>query len=451
MALSLIIFFLITSVHAFTKFETNCSIPLSKTNYVSAPNSRGTFDILWSCLFTIFACTWTIQHLNVPEQREGRDEGWRGDMKWALKSSWTTTKWMALTVLAPELLLGRIWADLWTAEEDLSNIKSYAAQDGVPWTMTHSLFANMGGFVIRAHVATGASTRGSIVLQRPPKVNPTFKAHNPCHLTGAEILALRQKGVLQRLPYITKEELNDKSKSDNFMKIITIAQIGWLVVQVIARAARGLAISHLEIGTVAFAITAIILYCLNWEKPKGIAVPLTILNIEDEKYNDIAGLLRKDHTDISVLEFLTGTLHDTHGGENAEIGKPVRNRERLGTSFSGDFWGVLCGSLVFGGIHLSAWNFEFPSKTDMVLWRVSSLFCTVCFFTFAIGVLVIARATSVCSYILVEFAWKLVCIGSALCYIIARIILIVEIFRTLCFLPPSAYISTWASNIPHVF
>jgi hypothetical protein len=28
--------------------------------------------------------------------------------------------------------------------------------------------------------------------------------------------------------------------------------------------------------------------------------------------------------------------------------------------------------------------------------------------------------------------------------------LLVEIFRTLCFLPFDAYIATWATNIPHV-
>ena len=35
-------------------------------------------------------------------------------------------------------------------------------------------------------------------------------------------------------------------------------------------------------------------------------------------------------------------------------------------------------------------------------------------------------------------------------YILARLFLMVEIFRTLCFLPPEAYVATWASNIPHI-
>jgi len=91
----------------------------------------------------IIACTWTVQHLNVPEQREGRDPGWRGDLKWRLKSTWQTTKWMLITIIAPELILGKAWGDVDDAETDLQELQDFAKQDNVPWSLTHSLFANM--------------------------------------------------------------------------------------------------------------------------------------------------------------------------------------------------------------------------------------------------------------------------------------------------------------------
>ena len=37
-----------------------------------------------------------------------------------------------------------------------------------------------------------------------------------------------------------------------------------------------------------------------------------------------------------------------------------------------------------------------------------------------------------------------------LSYVICRLYLVVEIFRCLYFLPPSAYVATWATNVPHV-
>jgi hypothetical protein len=65
---------------AYKTFETICLTPTTTANYVSSADTRGTLEILWSCLFTIFASAWAVQHLNVPEQREDRDPGWRGDI-----------------------------------------------------------------------------------------------------------------------------------------------------------------------------------------------------------------------------------------------------------------------------------------------------------------------------------------------------------------------------------
>jgi hypothetical protein len=37
----------------------------------------------------------------------------------------------------------------------------------------------------------------------------------------------------------------------------------------------------------------------------------------------------------------------------------------------------------------------------------------------------------------------------SLAYILARLLMSVEILRTLLYLPPDAFVETWASNIPH--
>ena len=35
-------------------------------------------------------------------------------------------------------------------------------------------------------------------------------------------------------------------------------------------------------------------------------------------------------------------------------------------------------------------------------------------------------------------------------YVVARLFLMFEVFRTLFFLPPGAFVATWSSSIPHV-
>lgn len=123
-----------TDSHAFTRFESTCTIPPSRVNFVSSPDSRGILDIFWSCLFTIIACTWTIQHLNIPKQRGNlretitrrdvrKERKWlksfrhrlwseivwgAGDLKWVARDFWTNLKWMLFTMVAPEFIL--LWA-----------------------------------------------------------------------------------------------------------------------------------------------------------------------------------------------------------------------------------------------------------------------------------------------------------------------------------------------------
>src|SRR6187402_1327261 len=114
---------LVATTRAYTVFDTSCTTPNTTTNFVSGPNTRGSLNILWSCLFTIVACTWTVQHLNIPEQRDGRDPGWKGDLKWLLRRLWTSLKWMLATMIAPELLLAKAWQDLAVAYADLPTLK----------------------------------------------------------------------------------------------------------------------------------------------------------------------------------------------------------------------------------------------------------------------------------------------------------------------------------------
>jgi hypothetical protein len=44
-----------------------------------------------------------------------------------------------------------------------------------------------------------------------------------------------------------------------------------------------------------------------------------------------------------------------------------------------------------------------------------------------------------------------ICVGGFLVpYILARLFLLVEVFRTLCFLPPDVFVDTWSGSFPHI-
>jgi hypothetical protein len=475
--------------HAFTTFDTICSAPSTTVNYVSSADTRGTVDILWSCLFTIIACTWTVQHLNIPEQREGRDPGWLGDIKWGLKRGFTSTKWMLATVIAPEVLLGKYLGELADAGLDLEKLRKFAAEDGVPWTLSHCFFANMGGFVLRTHASGRVGKPRNVTCQRvpdiadapteqgtqqestlaiepdtlivptsyddegsdPPKPLENTDFPNPYHLTAGDILALRESSVLTRLPYISPDELQDRSKSDSLVRTIAVGQILWVSIQILIRAARHLAISQLEIAVVAFASCAVAMYGLNWYKPKGVEVPITIMQYRGEAPRQAFDRRAMTSNVSSVLTDWTTIMRTFLGRPAERKGAPISNVFTRSEGGSNGL-GLTLGSLVFGGIHLAAWKFEFPTRTEQILCRSASLWCT-CFcvvFYLCAGILALVM---ICSPFIGSAEDRVIDVAQIVLlftYVVARLFLLVEVFRTLCFLPPGAYVATWASNVPHI-
>ena len=109
---------------------------------MSPTNTRGTLQILWSCLATLFLCTWTIQRLNVPSQ--SRPQSIQRSLRRFSTKSW----WMLLTLLVPELIVGKALTDNRSAKSLLPHIKNFAEEDSVEWTITHCFLANMGWFMI---------------------------------------------------------------------------------------------------------------------------------------------------------------------------------------------------------------------------------------------------------------------------------------------------------------
>ena len=56
---------------------------------------------------------------------------------------------MMVTVLVPELLVGKAISEWSSARYSCEKISPWAEKDGVDWSMAHSFFADMGGFVIQ--------------------------------------------------------------------------------------------------------------------------------------------------------------------------------------------------------------------------------------------------------------------------------------------------------------
>ena len=109
--------------------------------------------------------------------------------------------------------------------------------------------------------------------------------------------------------------------------------------------------------------------------------------------------------------------------------------------------GMILVTMVFGGIHCVAWSFHFPSPTEQLLWRISSIAITGVPLAF-IGIkFIYDQLHPTKTGTILEITLLLL----LFLYPVSRVVLLVLCLSTLRSLPPSAYQTVqWTTFLPHV-
>ncbi|THU97494.1 hypothetical protein K435DRAFT_796443 [Dendrothele bispora CBS 962.96] len=267
----------------------------------SGPDFRGTYDLVFSCITTLFLCVWTAVHLDIPTP------AFKGSPQLVRKA-----KWLTLGMLAPELLLftaclqywsarsiqreadkldsrtgsrlRRVWrwirkqlcrlhgclasrTPLWSrlnGNEDEEKLEFEPDSDFSSrehqWTLVHSFYACMGGFAFDAG-----------------RQQDSFLPDNQTRavLTPAGIKFL-MKYAPEVIPDVSEEDISDKSKASGLAKLLVCLQAIWFCIQFFARIPQGLSFSVLELNTAAHAVCALTSYYLWWSKPLDVGEPTLI-------------------------------------------------------------------------------------------------------------------------------------------------------------------------------
>ncbi|KUJ10470.1 uncharacterized protein LY89DRAFT_675297 [Mollisia scopiformis] len=301
-----------------------------KQGWTGGPSTRGTFDILWTCVSTLALCVWTAVHPNIP-------------LLPSTKSSLLTRiGMMIVAIVFPEVIISSAWRQLrssqWLrkeinriAQNRQDNYAQYKALRGhysphtprptddqssqkallptfefetvsgdtafspstsypiidlktggtkralrdsevesksLVWNSEQAFFAVMGGFAIENEYLDEKNIK--VTLRRILTVNG--------------VLQLAKLGLM---PVIDPEDISERSKADNIAKIFVLSQIIWFALQVIGRLASKIPVTPLEIHTAVHVACTIIMYLLWMKKPYDVrgSVPL---NNPDAK--DIAAL-----------------------------------------------------------------------------------------------------------------------------------------------------------------
>lgn len=237
--------------------------------------TRSSWDILWTCLTTIFVCTWVSLHLSlfVYLSKPART--------WLKLAGWLQT------LICPEFFVIYAATDFYSARDiaarcnkafrvNLKEVesegtgtslrnslaseeKSLGREDFREWTTTQGFCITMNGFELRTQ--DGWSY--------------TINAQN--------ILPLIEAGVVQPGDLNT-EDINNRAKPDTVARVLATLQGIWVLINILARAGLHLPISPLELSTVAYVLCSLFLYTLWWYKPKDMETPI-ILNIPYNRYS----------------------------------------------------------------------------------------------------------------------------------------------------------------------
>ncbi|ORY16036.1 hypothetical protein BCR34DRAFT_441792, partial [Clohesyomyces aquaticus] len=386
------------------------------TGWYSSPNLRGTIDILWTCLFTIFLCCWTAIHPTIPSP----------------SATWKQT-YLDRTIA---LLAGAIAPEIFIYEAFFERLEARTMYTEPPgdreldpdeqkWSMVHRFYAKMGGFCVTWKHETDSTE--------------TVKYG---YLDARQTHFLLHDGVIDLDTFITQNEIRDKGKADGIIKTFTLLQILWTLAQSIARRIQNMPLTTLEITTLAYIPCAVCVVFLWWNKPYDVGVPTQIrLDVNPhseliitEKYN----ILPRTYKTFPM----TYTCRATIKGALAPINR----------------WGSISSAVfaIVGGIHLSAWNSTFPTPFEKWAWRICSLILAT-----SIPISWILTRLVVCVYQTIALDSWLISrreriaaviqgFGVGL-YAVARMYLLVEVFLTLRVAPPGVYDTPdWTMFLPHV-
>ncbi|KAI2479136.1 hypothetical protein Ptr902_09347 [Pyrenophora tritici-repentis] len=226
--------------------------------FVEEDNQRDTISLLISCFATLGLCVYSAVHLNVPRKAEG-----------SYRTLLREFQWCVLGLFAPELILYTAWRQLASARQLRYEIEQTTVITGgdapntpkrAPWTIAHGFYGTMGGFAID--------------LDDPhDQYTPLFGGFKRLTLTARGVVLLTKCG---HLPEVSLHDIQDKNKADGLAKLLVCVQAGWMIVQVISRAATGLPTTLLEVHVVAHVVCALIMYVLWWHKPRQVESPTVL-------------------------------------------------------------------------------------------------------------------------------------------------------------------------------
>lgn len=135
----------------------------------------------------------------------------------------------------------------------------------------------------------------------------------------------------------TAEEIQDRSKGDSLSKALIVGQTAWFVAQCLFRWIAGLAITEMELVTLAFAALNGIIYFLWWNKPLDVRYAVQVFR-QAEGERSVVHLLNQSAKDSRKIMDQMSTNSQTHSRCSPRCPVPLRAEHALMTCKASAGW-----------------------------------------------------------------------------------------------------------------
>lgn len=263
-------------------------------------------------------------------------------------------------------------------------------------------------------------------------------------LDGNQSIHAKEAGIISSMPKASLDNVEEGNRGGIIVKGLAVFQVVWLIAQISIRSYHGLPSAQLEILALAYAGLALLIYIVLWEKPQDIRSTVPKDADRTPTSQEISTLAERgpSHSIGPIRKMPWIPLHAPHVFKVPSL---------TGPGFTLPAYAVV-GALVFGGIHILAWNFTFPTPMERLLWRICSCITaglpSVAFLILQ-PILYLEDMGESQRWFSVGMSLSVMAL-STIIYGLARLFIMVEAFRSLCFLPAQAFVSTWAADVPHI-
>lgn len=348
-----------------------------------------------------------------------------------------------MSLLAPEFMVLMAYDQLTSARQSVRDMKK-SGRGPPTWTLTHAYYTDMGGFLLH-------EPEGSLAFP----------------VSAKQLRYLVDHQYLQ-MPDMSESQIWDKSKADKFAKAIVLIQTIWFLTETVARAVQHLPITPIEIETLAVICVTLVTFGLWYNKPKDVEESIDVcleVSVAEilRRAGDAANLPFRD----TPLDFAEPPFHISsiwnddllrwilrRGLQTRPLDRmPNDNNPRHNTLLG--HVAMVFILVVFVGLPFANWNFAFPTRSELILWRVNIVVVTA---TLAVHFMTEERNAGLSKpYFRDGEDYKQNWLKSLMFLIpggvnfLARLCLVSLCLSSLRQLPSEAFVTVqWTSFIPHI-